>query len=431
MSTIGGWHTKRFDEFGKLFSGSTPSTANDSYWNGHIVWITPADLSKLKTHYIDGSDKQITENGLNACSTHLLPPRSIVLSSRAPIGYVALPTVPFCTNQGCKSVRLRKGFDPEFTYYNILFNIKKIKDLAEGTTFDEISKSALAGIELDFPELTDEQFKIAEILSTLDRAIEQTEILIAKQQRIKTGVMHDLLTRGIDEQGNIRSEQTHGFKDSPLGRIPVEWEATPLDRAINIIDCKHFTPKYAAEGIPIIRPRNIKESGLDMTDSDHVTEKDYALLTDKHTPADGDIVFSRNASFGVPAYLEKAGRVCIGQDVVVMTKKSVNTRFVFFSLKSAPLARQIMNVSGGSTFGRIDLAAIRALKIAVPQSEDEQTAIATRLLGCDESTQAASSELAKLRSLKAALMQDFLTGRKRVTILLKVEPKRQKAYAAE
>ena len=78
------------------------------------------------------------------------------------------------------------------------------------------------------PTSKPEQTKIAEILSTVDRAIEQTEALIAKQQRIKTGLMQDLLTRGIDEHGNLRSEQTHKFKDSPLGRIPVEWDAKEL-----------------------------------------------------------------------------------------------------------------------------------------------------------------------------------------------------------
>ena len=73
-----------------------------------------------------------------------------------------------------------------------------------------------------------EQSKIAEILSTVDQAIDQTEALIAKQQRIKTGLMQDLLTRGIDENGNLRSEETHEFKDSPLGRIPVEWEVKTI-----------------------------------------------------------------------------------------------------------------------------------------------------------------------------------------------------------
>lgn len=252
----------------------------------------------------------------------------------------------------------------------------------------------------------------------MDRAIEQTEVLIAKQQRIKTGLMQDLLTRGMDEHGNLRSEQTHKFKDSLLGRIPVEWEVKSLGTIIEVIDCKHYTPTYVEEGIPVIRPRNIKDSGFDLSDLDFVTERDYVLITDKHEPISGDIVLSRNASFGVPVYVEGMGRFCIGQDVVVMRKKSVNTRFIFFALKSERVVSQIMNVSGGSTFGRIDLGAIRNLNISVPESEAEQVDVAARLVKCDEHRKIAELQLEKLHSLKTALMQDLLTGKKRVTPLL-------------
>ena len=107
----------------------------------------------------------------------------------------------------------RTGIAQNLPTINILFNIDKLKTLGEGTTFAEISKTALSTIKLNFPSSKPEQTKIAEILSTVDRAIEQTEALIAKQQRIKTGLMQDLLTRGIDEHGNLRSEQTHKFKD--------------------------------------------------------------------------------------------------------------------------------------------------------------------------------------------------------------------------
>ena len=98
---------------------------------------------------------------------------------------------------------------------------------ASGSTRFWPSVGAIENIDLPFPPKS-EQTKIAEILSTVDQAIEQTEALIAKQQRIKTGLMQDLLTRGIDEDGNLRSEETHEFKDSPLGRIPVEWDVKLL-----------------------------------------------------------------------------------------------------------------------------------------------------------------------------------------------------------
>ncbi|RLB60968.1 MAG: hypothetical protein DRH08_14555 [Deltaproteobacteria bacterium] len=230
MKAAEGWGVKRFDEFGTIFSGSTLSTSIPSFWNGDIVWVTPNDLSKLKTPYLNDSHKRITKKGLNGCSANLLPAGSIVMSSRAPIGYVALPTIEFCTNQGCKTIKLKSAYHPEFTYYNVLFNIDKVKNLGEGTTFAEIPKSALSTVELSFPKSKHQQAKIAEILSTVDRAIEQTESLIAKQQRIKTGLMQDLLTRGIDENGNLRSEETHEFKDSPLGRILVEWEVEQIGR---------------------------------------------------------------------------------------------------------------------------------------------------------------------------------------------------------
>ena len=99
-----------------------------------------------------------------------------------------------------------------------------MRALNEATGVPSLSRDLLYKISTPTPP-PDEQAKIAEVLSTVDRAIEETEALIAKQQRIKTGLMQDLLTRGIDEHGNLRSEQTHEFKDSPLGRIPVEWDA--------------------------------------------------------------------------------------------------------------------------------------------------------------------------------------------------------------
>ncbi len=114
MSAVEGWETKRIDEIATIFSGSTPSTSIRSFWDGEIVWVTPNDLSKLKTPYLCDSGKRITEKGLNNCSAQLLPAGSLIISSRAPIGYVALPTVQFCTNQGCKTIRLKSGFHPEF-----------------------------------------------------------------------------------------------------------------------------------------------------------------------------------------------------------------------------------------------------------------------------------------------------------------------------
>jgi type I restriction enzyme S subunit len=230
-----------------------------------------------------------------------------VISSRAPIGYVAIPTVPFCTNQGCKTIKLKSAFDSIFAYYNVLFNIGKIKNLGEGTTFAEISKAGLSTVELAFPKSYSEQTKIAEILSIVDRALEQTKALIAKQQSIKTGLMQALLTRGIDEHGNLRSEETHAFKDSPLGRIPVEWEVEHFERQI---ESSAFGPRFPATAYS--KSGNIamlRTTDLDAFGNIAYEQMPCASLDTKafeaHFLKQGDLLITRSGTIGIPAVFDE------------------------------------------------------------------------------------------------------------------------------
>jgi type I restriction enzyme S subunit len=201
-----------------------------------------------------------------------------VISSRAPIGYVALPAVTFCTNQGCKSIKLNPTYHPEFCYYNIVFHIDKIKHLGEGTTFAEISKTALADVELAFPDSRAEQEKIAELLLQIDQAISETEALATKQQSIKNGLIHALLTCGLDRDQRLRSEQTHSFKDSRVGRVPLEWDVYELGRLTYITKLagfeftKYFDYRVGGE-IIALRALNIKRERLDLSDVQRISRE--------------------------------------------------------------------------------------------------------------------------------------------------------------
>jgi type I restriction enzyme S subunit len=283
----------------------------------------------------------------------------------------------------------------------------------------ELNRTALSRLSVLIPSVN-KQERTAAVLSCIDRAIEQTEAIIAKQQRIQAGLMQDLLTKGIDDHGNIRDEATHEFKDSPFGKTPKEWSTDILDNATKIIDCKHITPKFTPSGFPFLRPRNIKIDGLDLSDVDYVSEQDFRFLTEKHEPHWGDIVFSRNASFGVPCYIETSEKFAIGQDVVVMTETSANTRYIYFLLLSKLIERQIAQVSTGSTFGRINLAFIRKLLIPLPVIE-EQLRIVSVLDAQLAQIKATKQYLNKLRKLKTGLMQDLLTGKVRVNALLETQ----------
>lgn len=188
------WEVKYINEIGSIFTGTTPSTFNHAYWNGEIIWVTPHDLSKLATPYLVNSEKRITMKGLKNYSLNLLPTGSIIISSRAPIGYMAISKVSFCTNQGCKSINLKEEFIPEFVYYNMLFNIQRVKRLGEGTTFAEISKDALSAVKLAIPASKHEQTGISSMLSALDLGIKRLRNNYKKLRSLKTALMQDLLT---------------------------------------------------------------------------------------------------------------------------------------------------------------------------------------------------------------------------------------------
>jgi type I restriction enzyme S subunit len=407
-----GWEKKRFDEFGTIFSGSTPSTSIQSFWNGEIVWVTPYDLSRLNTPYLDNSAKRISEKGLAACSATLLPAKSLVVSSRAPIGYVALPTVSFCTNQGCKTMKLKSEFDPEFAYYNVLFNIDKVKGLGEGTTFAEISKKALSTVEISFPSSKPEQTKIAEILSTVDRAIEETEALIAKQQRIMTGLMQDLLTRGIDKQGNLRAEQTHKFKDSPLGRIPVEWEASTLGKMAEFSSGYAFKNQELAEhGWRVVRISNLHKVDFPYWHYNGPIRARWIVRS-------GDILFSwAGVASSIDCVRYHGEDALLNQHIYNFKFPNDDQKtFVYYYLQNyLPILRT--EIEGGA--GQLHLTKEKIQSIGIPKlSTTELKIIVIRLQGVEDCLNIYNNQLLKAKRLKTGLMQDLLTGRKRVTSLL-------------
>lgn len=187
------WEVKELQAIGDVLSGATPSTEVKGFWDGEITWITPADLSKqTDLIYFTKSFRKITEEGLQSCSAVLVSENSLVISSRAPIGYLSIVLQPFTTNQGCKSIQFFPNQVPEFYYYNLLCNVERLKGMGAGTTFAEISKSDLDFFEVVFCE-EPEQIEIANRLKSVDMAIQTEQTYLQKMQSLKKGLMEDLL----------------------------------------------------------------------------------------------------------------------------------------------------------------------------------------------------------------------------------------------
>ena len=162
-------------EIGSIVSGATPKTSDATNYGGDIPWLTPADLSGYTNKYIERGARNISKKGYDSCSTQIMPAGSILFSSRAPIGYVAIAANPICTNQGFKSIVPNKNVDSEFLFYQLKFLKNQIADLGRGTTFKEISGKTLGSVEIVLPNLKEQKRivnKIEELFSELDSAVE-------------------------------------------------------------------------------------------------------------------------------------------------------------------------------------------------------------------------------------------------------------------
>ena len=349
---------------------------------------------------------------------------TIVLGARGTIGY---PRLPRDEQFGATQTTITltpdsENFKSEFVYFALQqldFTLLGAQQAIPMLTVGNLEYVTIP----KFPK--PEQTKIAEILSTVDRAIEQTEALIAKQQRLKTGLMQDLLTRGIDEHGNLRSEQTHKFKDSPLGRIPVEWEVSRLESVSDFVTSgsRGWAQYYSTEGAFFLRIGNLTRHHINMRFDDVVRVNPPKSSEGNRTAVMcGDLLISITADLGIigviPAGFEEA---YVNQHIALvrLSKSDVDPRFVGWLLNSRSGQSQFVKLNESGAKAGLNLPTIKNLLI--PKMEiSEQSRIAKIL---DAATQKGSEfhqRLAKLRSLKTALMQDLLTGRKRVTELLAV-----------
>lgn len=204
------WRVLCVKQFSEVVSGSTPSTGNSSFWNGEINWITPSDLSALETPFFCSTQRKLTKVGLLGASLALMPKNSLVMSSRAPIGYFAIGLEPFAMNQGCKGYKLFDNQNVYFHYYNMLFNLNNFYRYSGGSTFAEISKTDIERLSFCIPYDPEEQKIIGDKLISIDSAINRERDLCKKQVGLKQGLMQDLLTGKVPVVPDSQDKEYQG-----------------------------------------------------------------------------------------------------------------------------------------------------------------------------------------------------------------------------
>lgn len=317
------------------------------------------------------------------------------------------------------AITTKEDVDTKYLYFdllNILYYINA--NYFQGSGLKHLQKKDLKKHQILFPKNPKEQTQIATILSKVDEAIAQTEQLIAKYTRIKTGLMQDLLTKGIDENGNIRSKETHEFKDSPLGRIPREWECVNFGEYIELVHGYQFRNyDFTETGTQVVKIGQVKENGLDLSQCSLINPN-RAQLFAKQTINNGDVLMALTGA--------TLGKACIvsGLNNPVMQNyrvgrfepffiNDVDKTFLFYTLKSSLFLGQIFNNVNEAAQGNVGKSDFKKSFFIKPPFE-EQLKIVQHIEKIFNLVDDFNLELNKYQSLKTGLMQDLLSGKVRV-----------------
>lgn len=418
MNTPTGWRQATLGKECTIEIGGTPSRGVDAYWDtDHSTKNAWVSIRDMHSRVITDTAERVSVLGVRHSNVKLQPKGTVLLSFKLTIGRVAFTGIPLYTNEAIAGLQ-SKTLDSEYLYHGLQQwdLLHGVDQAIKGAT---LNKAKLKKISFVCPKSRDEQSKIAEVLSTADLAIAQTEALIAKQQRIKTGLMQDLLTRGVDKHGQLRFEATHAFKDSPLGRIPVEWDVNLLDvlatRGSGHTPSKQ-RPEYWNGGIKWISLAD--SSALDQV---HINETAYEIsdLGIRNSSAvlhpPGTVVLSRDAGVGKSAVMQT--RMAVSQHFMAWRcGRRLHNYFLYYWLQYEK--PRFEGIASGSTIVTIGLQFFKRYRIAHPRDPEEQISIANALLKSEETARRFEETLVKLHRLKTALMQDLLTGKVRVTPLL-------------
>lgn len=345
---MGTWKMCTIADIGTVVGGATPSTKKEeNYDGGTIAWITPKDLAGFSGRFISCGERNITEIGLNSCSTQIMPKHTVLFSSRAPIGYIAIAANEVCTNQGFKSVIPNDNMDYMFLYYLLKYNKENIESLGSGTTFKEVSGSIMRGIQIKVPESLEEQKAIASILSVLDDKIEENAKINDNLQQQVQLLYEDFITT--------------------IAETPIT-----ISRVIDIRDGTHDSPKPLEAGYPLATSKHLLPFGVDVISPNKISEYDYNKINERSKVDTNDILLSMIGTVGMVSLIIEE-KINFAIKNVGLFKTSKCPQYIYYLLcylKSKKTAQHIEKCLAGSTQKYISLTELRKMPIIIPNAVD-------------------------------------------------------------
>jgi type I restriction enzyme, S subunit len=397
------WDLKRIGDLGEIVTGSTPNTNVDEYWNGDIPFVSPTDMKG--TRYIKNTERTVTYKGAQV--GRIIPKNSVMVTCIASIGKLAISSQECITNQQINTIIPYKDYNHEFLYYAISNQIPYLQTLAGTTAVPIINKKTFSNVSIPVPPIN-EQRKIAAILSSVDEAIEKTEAIIEQTEKVKKGLMQQLLTKGI---GHTK------FKKTEIGEIPEEWEVRSIDE-IAFVNPEALSNKtdnnYEFEYIDI---SSIEKPGK-IGKTARYKFKDAPSRARRLVRTGDTIVSTVRPYLKGFAFIDKEhdGRVCSTGFAVLRPKASIDPLFLFQSILLNNFVEFLKSRMTGSNYPAVTASDIKEYKFGVPTDINEQKEIAKILSIYDRKLGVEEATLIQLTNLKKSLMQSLLTGKVRVKV---------------
>jgi type I restriction enzyme, S subunit len=426
------WHAAKLGEVASCTLGGTPSTDVPMFWGGDVPWMASGDVHLRKIHDVPG---RITAAGLGASNATLVRPPAVAVGLAGQgktRGTVALTLCELSTNQ---SIALFRGdglrLHTEYLFHNLDRRYEELRARSSGGGRGGLSKGILEDVPIDLPPLP-EQKATTEILDTLDTTIRQTEAIIEKLQLLKQGLLHDLLTRGIDANGELRPPQSqapHRYKDSPLGWIPRKWTSPTIRWVVAEVanGASIRADEFRPAGTPVIAKGDVTKAKYIDTNR-RIQFVASALATSKYKGSMinrefvvcsmRDLVPSA-PTLGMASMLDAELDGLLAQGTTAL--RLYRSRFhaeLFVEVTRLPWFRTRMRaLAVGST--QVHMRGRDYLDVVIPAPPiEEQQEIVARVRAVDQSLEAHHESAKTLKTTKSGLMDDLLTGRVRVTSLL-------------
>lgn len=413
------WSIKKIKHLFNVYAGATPETKNKNYWDGDIVWITPADYKTVDKIILGGS-RNITKEGLNSCNTQIVPKGSLIFSKRAPIGTVAISGVELCTNQGCLSC-VSKCVNTTFFYYAISVFTEIFDMLGSGATFKEISADSFVNVKLPVPSSLEQEI----IVSYLDAKCAKIDNVLSVQQKriellkeLKQSIITNAVTKGLDKNVEFKSSGIEW-----IGDIPEKWEVGKIkfystlhngDRSSEYPNAKELVD----EGVLFLTSNNIHNLILDVSNvqNKYITDEKYKRLGGAKICLN-DIVFCLRGSIGNCSINTSISKGTVASSLVVIRPNRINAFFLNYALHSNIVESQTCIAMNGSCAANLSAENVGNYYIAIPP-KDVQEHITFYL---DKKCSAIDNQISKierqielLKEYKQSIITECVTGKRKV-----------------